>query len=86
MPIWNYRCSECDHVEEIIQLGKNDSDAARPSKCPKCETWASFQLVVMPLGRMHFKGPGFYVNDYKPPRKQDTKTTHALGAPRGDDE
>ena len=57
MPLYAYRCTQCGHRFEKIQ-----SFSAEPeTECPKCHG-----LLERPLTapRLHFKGAGWYVNDY----------------------
>ena len=57
MPLYAYRCTQCGHKFEKIQ-----NFSAEPElECPKCHG-----LLERPLTapRLHFKGAGWYVNDY----------------------
>ncbi|MGA2538890.1 MAG: FmdB family zinc ribbon protein [Terracidiphilus sp.] len=57
MPLYAYRCTQCGHRFEKIQ-----NFSAEPElECPKCHG-----LLERPLTapRLHFKGAGWYVNDY----------------------
>lgn len=57
MPLYPYRCTQCGHRFEKIQ-----SFSAEPLKeCPKCHGALERQLTAPGL---HFKGAGWYVNDY----------------------
>jgi len=56
MPIYEYECGR-RHRFELRQ-----SFSAEPvATCPSCETTARRVIHVVPV---HFKGSGFYVNDY----------------------
>lgn len=57
MPLYEYRCTKCKHRFEKIQ---KFSDRL-VKKCPECGG-----PVERPLSApaVHFKGSGFYVNDY----------------------
>jgi putative FmdB family regulatory protein len=57
MPIYDYKCSKCGHVFEVLQT-KNVST----EKCEKCGSKSKKQ-PAMRVGLV-FKGSGFYVNDY----------------------
>ena len=58
MPIYGYRCSQCDHELEVFQ---SMSDA--PLKvCPECG--GPLRKLLYPVG-VHFKCSGFYTTDYK---------------------
>jgi len=57
LPLYAYRCTKCGHRFEKIQ-----NFSAKPElECPKCHG-----LLERPLTapRLHFKGAGWYVNDY----------------------
>ncbi|MGA2632770.1 MAG: FmdB family zinc ribbon protein [Terracidiphilus sp.] len=57
MPLYAYRCTQCGHRFEKIQHFSSDPEL----ECPKCHG-----LLERPLTapRLHFKGAGWYVNDY----------------------
>ncbi|MGD0632165.1 MAG: FmdB family zinc ribbon protein [Terracidiphilus sp.] len=57
MPLYAYRCTQCGHKFEKIQ----NFSAEQETECPKCHG-----LLERPLTapRLHFKGAGWYVNDY----------------------
>ena len=57
MPLYAYRCTQCGHRFEKIQ----NFSAEPETECPKCHG-----LLERPLTapRLHFKGAGWYVNDY----------------------
>ena len=57
MPLYAYRCTQCGHRFEKIQ----NFSAEQETECPKCHG-----LLERPLTapRLHFKGAGWYVNDY----------------------
>jgi putative FmdB family regulatory protein len=59
LPLYAYRCTQCGHRFEKIQ-----NFSAEPElECPLCHG-----LLERPLTapRLHFKGAGWYVNDYAP--------------------
>jgi putative FmdB family regulatory protein len=56
--LYNYRCSECG-VLEVDQNMKEDA----LSVCPQC-SGSSFYRIVSGGTGTHFKGKGFYKNDY----------------------
>ena len=58
MPIYEYRCSKCDTVFELIQ---RFSDA--PLTVHEGCGGAVERLIS--LSGLHFKGSGFYITDYK---------------------
>src|SRR6266536_1060007 len=58
MPIYGYRCNQCDHEFEVHQ-----SMSAEPLRvCPECG--GALRKLLYPVG-VQFKGSGFYSTDYK---------------------
>lgn len=71
MPLYAYRCTSCGHRFEKIQ-----NFSAEPEQvCPKCQGVLERPLTAP---RLHFKGGGFYVNDY--PGKDSTPATEPTPA------
>jgi putative FmdB family regulatory protein len=58
MPIYGYRCTQCNHELEVWQ---SMSDAPLTT-CPECG--GRLQKLLYPVG-VQFKGSGFYSTDYK---------------------
>ncbi|MCE1247227.1 MAG: zinc ribbon domain-containing protein [Firmicutes bacterium] len=58
MPIYCYKCFDCNHYEEVMQ---KISDTPLDT-CPECG--GNFKRVIRSVGVI-FKGSGFHVNDYK---------------------
>ena len=57
MPLYAYRCTRCGHRFEKIQ-----NFSAEPEHvCPVCQGALERPLTAP---RLHFKGAGWYVNDY----------------------
>ncbi len=56
MPLYEYRCRNCDHQFEIQQAVTEDALTV----CPECE--GALRKVFSPVG-IAFKGSGFYKND-----------------------
>ena len=56
MPIYTYRCKECDHEFEVRQRMTDDP----LTECPVCQ--GEVRRVVNSVGVV-FKGKGFYVTD-----------------------
>jgi len=56
MPIYTYRCKECDHEFEVRQRMTDDP----LTECPVCH--GEIRRVVNSVGVV-FKGKGFYVTD-----------------------
>lgn len=59
MPIFEYRCSACGHLEEVLQ---KHTDPA-PGTCPKCQA-ASTMSKALSLSAFHLKGGGWYKDLY----------------------
>jgi putative FmdB family regulatory protein len=58
MPIYSYKCTNCDHRFEARQRFSDDP----LSECPVCGS--TIRKVITPVGIV-FKGSGFYVTDNK---------------------
>ncbi|MBI5923274.1 MAG: zinc ribbon domain-containing protein [Betaproteobacteria bacterium] len=67
MPIYAYRCSSCNHEDEVLQ---KLSDALL-TVCPAChqETYAK-QLTAPGF---QLKGSGWYATDFKGGKKSESK-------------
>lgn len=57
MPLYAYRCTKCGHRFEKIQ----NFSSAQELVCPVCQGVLERPLTAP---RLHFKGAGWYVNDY----------------------
>ena len=66
MPIYIYRCRECDHEFETSQA--ITADPLR--KCPECEE-ESLRKVINFAPGISFQGPGYYVNDSRGAKGSD---------------
>ena len=62
MPIYEYGCTKCDHVFEMMQ---KISDPA-PSSCPQC---GGDVEKMMSTGAFHLKGGGWYSDGYSKDKK-----------------
>ena len=60
MPLYAYRCTQCGHRFEKIQNFSAEPELV----CPKCGNATLERPLTAP--RLHFKGAGWYVNDYAP--------------------
>ena len=58
MPLYEYRCNECEKVFEVLQ--KIEAEPLR--ECLYCG--ASVEKLISPTA-FQFKGSGWYVTDYK---------------------
>jgi putative FmdB family regulatory protein len=59
MPFYEYQCSHCGHLEEVLQ---NISDKPL-KKCPNCGKNGLKKLMSAPVFRL--KGTGWYETDFK---------------------
>lgn len=67
MPIYVYKCTECNEYHEALQKASDE-----PLKtCPFCQAEA-LTKVIAPVGVI-FKGTGFHKNDYS--AKKSTAST-----------
>lgn len=70
MPVYTYRCDNCD-----VQFERHQSFTDTPLKtCPECRKKA-LRKVITPT-KVIFKGSGFYATDHKSPSGEtSTKST-----------
>jgi putative FmdB family regulatory protein len=70
MPIYEYKCTECNNTLEILQKATD----LPLKKCPKCGGKLK-KLISSPA--IQFKGSGWYITDYaqknKPEKEEDTR-------------
>jgi putative FmdB family regulatory protein len=58
MPVYVYKCAQCQHLVEVRQKVNDE-----PLKvCPNCQ--GQLKRQFQPVGII-FKGSGFYTTDYK---------------------
>jgi putative FmdB family regulatory protein len=57
MPIYEYQCTECREVCEVLQKAKDKP----PEKCPKC---GGPVIKITSSPAIQFKGSGWYITDY----------------------
>ncbi|MDP2340085.1 MAG: zinc ribbon domain-containing protein [Deltaproteobacteria bacterium] len=72
MPLFEYRCSACGHLEEVLQ---KLSDPA-PDPCPKCGVEKTMGKELS-LSAFHLKGGGWYKDLYA--SSSSSSTTEAKG-------
>lgn len=60
MPTYDYQCSSCNHKYELFQSIKAEPE----KKCPACGKMTAKRLIGAG-GTIIFRGPGFYVTDYR---------------------
>ena len=68
MPLYDYRCQECDHEVEALQTM---SDAPL-TLCPNCQKEALKKMVSAPA--FSFKGDGWYKDLYGKPAPKVEKS------------
>jgi putative FmdB family regulatory protein len=74
--LYAYRCTQCGHRFEKIQ-----NFSAEPElECPKCGGVLERPLTAP---RLHFKGAGWYVNDYAAKSSEPTSESGAEPAKTG---
>jgi putative FmdB family regulatory protein len=79
MPVYTYKCNNCEHRFEVRQRFSDD-----PIKeCPRCHVNGDVRRVISPVGVV-FKGSGFYVTDNR--GKSSTGRTNGSGTTRSLDE
>jgi putative FmdB family regulatory protein len=70
MPLYEYRCNECNKTFEVLQ--KMDAEPLR--ECLYCQ--GSIEKLIS-TSSFQLKGSGWYVTDYKnkskPPKKESIK-------------
>lgn len=59
MPLYEYRCKKCDHLEEVLQSRTEPA----PNKCPECGARKSMARE-MSLTSFQLKGGGWYNDLY----------------------
>jgi len=67
MPIYEYQCSRCRKVCEVLQKAKDKP----PEKCPKCGGPVK-KITSSPA--IQFKGSGWYITDYAKKSSVPTET------------
>jgi putative FmdB family regulatory protein len=85
MPIYEYECTKCGKIEEVIQKFSD-------KPLTKCQSCAGKLHKLVSQSTFHLKGTGWYVTDYanksgnsnKPSKKnQKNKTTDTQSADPG---
>ena len=84
MPIYDYKCSKCDHQFEVIQKFSDNP----LKKCPECNLNTVSKMVSAPSFRL--KGGGWYETDFKTGTKKniasdDKKTESSSKKPNKQD-
>ncbi len=76
MPIYMYRCKDCEHEFEVRQRMSDDL----LTECPVCD--GSVRRVVNSVGVV-FKGSGFYITDNRGGKSAALTTNGKDGASTG---
>jgi putative FmdB family regulatory protein len=76
LPLYAYRCTQCGHRFEKIQ----NFSAVQELVCPVCQGVLERPLTAP---RLHFKGGGFYVNDYAGKSDAPAEVKTPCGGSRG---
>tara|TARA_B100000700_G_scaffold85912_1_gene96560 strand:- start:244 stop:534 length:291 start_codon:yes stop_codon:yes gene_type:complete len=71
MPIYDYKCSNCEHQIEVIQKIQDEPMIV----CPECSKRSLKKLVSAPSFRL--KGSGWYETDFKTGKKKNISTKDA---------
>ncbi len=69
MPIYEYKCSNCDYKFE--QLHKNHNE--KMDICPKCQMKTLIKLISITSFKL--KGSGWYITDFKNEKTNKEKKT-----------
>ena len=65
MPIYDYKCSDCEHQIEVIQKLSDEPKTL----CPNCNKESLNKMVSAPSFRL--KGGGWYETDFKTGNKKN---------------
>ena len=79
LPLYAYRCTQCGHRFEKIQNFSSEQELV----CPKCQGVLERPLTAP---RLHFKGAGWYVNDYAAKSSAPAAESRPEGAPEAGSE
>ena len=79
MPFYEYQCSKCGHVEEVLQKISDEP----LKKCPACGKSAMQKMVSATAFRL--KGGGWYETDFKSGSKKNVVASESSSAAKGGD-
>ena len=65
MPIYDYKCSDCEHQIEVIQKLSDEPKTL----CPNCNKESLYKMISAPSFRL--KGGGWYETDFKTGNKKN---------------
>ena len=80
MPIFEYQCAACSHVEELLQK----HGAPPPDHCPQCEAEGTMSKKIS-MTSFQLKGGGWYKDLYASTPKSDGKASSADKASKKSD-
>ena len=66
MPLYTYKCPSCNQTKEILQSMKEPDPVCK--RCVKASCGVhipEMKRVFGDIGKLQFKGSGFYETDYK---------------------
>ena len=69
MPIYEYRCPDCQHEFDAMQRMSDDPIGV----CPSCGSTNVARVLSAPA--IHFKGSGFYNTDYGTKKRASEKSS-----------
>ena len=69
MPIYEYRCSGCGHINEVWQKFSD-------KPLDKCELCGGSVKKIISHNTFHLKGTGWYVTDYSSKENKVAKKEH----------
>lgn len=64
MPMYTYRCSECDCVFDQLR-SMSDRDNTKELQCKNCSCKGSSKRIMQNSVSLKFKGSGFYCTENK---------------------
>ena len=65
MPTYEYECTNCGYVFEMVQRMSARPKTKPDEPCPGCGKMAPIQRLIGTGGAVIFKGSGFYETDYR---------------------
>ena len=77
MPIYEYRCTDCDHLLEVFAKMSDPP----PLACEACGG-TSLVKVLHPVA-VHYKGSGFYATDYGKSSKRGSGSSDSSSSESG---
>ena len=81
MPIYEYRCADCDHQLEVVQKLSEEPIV----NCPVCKK-DSLKKIISAAG-FRLKGDGWYETDFKSGKKKNvagSESSYSGGSSSGD--